>query len=107
MDRDTRADGIREGREPRSGGANLLVFLALLPLDALAGGYAWLAVGIGGWADAHNGVEATVPAMELMASCGVPAAAGLALCRGRYRGAAVAQSVLTAALMTWLLSSYG
>ncbi|MFJ5046158.1 hypothetical protein [Streptomyces sp. NPDC088719] len=107
MDMDTRADGIRGGREPRSGGANLLVFLALLPLDALAGGYAWLAVGIGGWADAHNGVEATVPAMELVASGGVLAAAGLALYWGRYLGAAVAQFVLTAALITWLLSSYG
>ncbi|MGW6290714.1 hypothetical protein [Streptomyces sp. NPDC055107] len=58
-------------------------------------------------ADAHNGVEATVPAMELTASGGVPAAAGLALCRGRHRGAAVAQSALTAAPMTWPLSSYG
>ncbi|MFJ9113742.1 hypothetical protein [Streptomyces sp. NPDC102283] len=106
MDMDTRTDGIREGREPRSGGANLLVFLAVLPLDALAGGYAWLVVGIGGWADAHNGAEATVPAVELVASGGVLAAVGLALCWGRYRGAAVVQFALTASLMTWLLSSY-
>ncbi|MFJ8255364.1 hypothetical protein [Streptomyces sp. NPDC094466] len=45
--------------------------------------------------------------MEPTASGGVPAAAGLALCRGRHRGAAVAQFALTAAPMTWLLSSYG
>ncbi len=109
MDMDMRADGIREGREPRSAGANLLVFLALLPLDALVGGYAWLVVGIGGWAAAHkgDGAEAAVPVMELVASGGVPAAVGLALCWGRYRGAAVAQFVLTAALMAWLLSPYG
>ncbi|MBT2900919.1 hypothetical protein [Streptomyces sp. McG3] len=107
MDMDTHADGIREGREPRSGGANLLVFLALLPLDALAGGYAWLAVGIGGWAAAHNGAEAAVPAAELVVGGGVPAAAGLALCWGRYWCAAAAQFVLTAVLTAWLLSSYG
>ncbi|MFB8216994.1 hypothetical protein [Streptomyces anulatus] len=107
MDMDMRADGIREGREPRSAGANLLVFLALLPLDALVGGYAWLVVGIGGWAAAHNGTEAAVPVVELAGSGGVLVAAGLALCWGRYRGAAVAQFVLTAALMAFLLSSYG
>ncbi|GGY47245.1 hypothetical protein OH797_35040 [Streptomyces anulatus] len=107
MDMDMRADGIREGREPRSAGANLLVFLALLPLDALVGGYAWLVVGIGGWAAAHNGAEAAVPVMELVGSGGVLAAVGLALCWGRYRGAAVAQFVLTGALMAWLLSPYG
>ncbi|MEU6955341.1 hypothetical protein [Streptomyces sp. NPDC045714] len=107
MDMDTRADGIREGRGRRSGGANLMVFLALLPLDGLAGGYAWLAVGIGGWAAAHNGAEAVVPAAELVVSGGVPAAAGLALCWGRYWGAAAAQFVLTAVVMAWLLSSYG
>lgn len=35
------------------------------------------------------------------------AAVGLALCWGRYRGAAVAQLVLTGALMAWLLSPHG
>ncbi|MFI7289511.1 hypothetical protein ACIBRY_23100 [Streptomyces anulatus] len=107
MDMDMRADGIRGEREPRSGAANLLVFLALLPLDALVGGYAWLVVGIGGWADAHNGSEAAVPVMELVVSGGVLAAVVAALCWGRYWVAAVAQFVLTAALMAWLLSPYG
>ncbi|MEU5284263.1 hypothetical protein N7925_33215 [Streptomyces sp. CA-278952] len=106
-DMDTRTGGIRQGREPRSGGANLLVFLALLPLDALVGGYAWLAVGMNGWAAAHNGEEATVAVTELAGSGGVLAAVGLALCWGRYRGAAVAQFVLTAVLMAWLLSFHG
>lgn len=102
-----RADGARKEREPRSGGANLLVFLALLPLDALVGGYAWLVVGIGGWAAAHNGAEAAVPATELLVSGGVLAAVGSALCWGRYWGTAVAQYLLTAVLMAWLLSFHG
>ena len=45
--------------------------------------------------------------MELVGSGGVLAAVGLALCWGRYWGAAVAQFVLTAVLMAWLLSFYG
>ncbi|MFH9298639.1 hypothetical protein [Streptomyces sp. NPDC017520] len=107
MDDDLHPDGAQDGREPRSGGANLLVFLALLPLDALVGGHAWLVVGMNGWAAAHNGEEATVPVTELVVSGGVPAAAGLALCWGRYWGAAVAQFALTAVLMAWLLSFQG
>ncbi|MFI1932162.1 hypothetical protein [Streptomyces sp. NPDC020330] len=106
MDMDLRTDGIRE-RVPRSGAANLLVFLALLPLNALVGGYAWLAIGMSGWAAAHNGEEFTVAVTELAGYGGVLAAVGLALCRGRYWGAAVAQFALTAALTAWLLSFSG
>ncbi|MFI0937079.1 hypothetical protein ACH4RG_35980 [Streptomyces sp. NPDC021019] len=107
MDMDMRGDGARQGREPRSGGANLLVFLALLPLDALVGGYAWLAIGMNGWAAAHNGEEVTVAFTDSAAYGGVPAAVGLALCWGRYWGAAAAQFVLTAVLIAWLLSFPG
>ncbi|MER7700539.1 MULTISPECIES: hypothetical protein [unclassified Streptomyces] len=102
-----RADGARAVRERRSGAANLLVFLALLPFDALVGGYAWLAVGMEGWAAAHNGEEPAVPVTELAGSGGVLAAVGLALCWGRYWGAAVPQLALTAVLMAWLLSFDG
>ncbi|MFJ6609779.1 hypothetical protein ACIQPT_05815 [Streptomyces sp. NPDC091289] len=107
MDMDMRTAGLRAEREPRSGAINLLVFLALVPFDALVGGYAWLAVGMEGWAAAHNGAEPTLPVAELMGSGGVLVAVGPALYWGRFRGAAVIQLALTVVLMAWLLSPYG
>ncbi|NEB41551.1 hypothetical protein [Streptomyces sp. SID14515] len=104
---DMRSTGLREEREPRSGAMNLLVFLALVPFDVLVGGYAWLVVGMEGWASAHNGEDPTLPVAEVVGSGGLLVAVGLALCWGRFRGAAVIQFALTAVLMTWLLSPYG
>ncbi|OCC12863.1 hypothetical protein [Streptomyces sp. PTY087I2] len=83
------------------------MFLGLLPLDILVGGYAWLAVGMEGWAAAHNGEDAVLPLTELLWSGGVLAAIGLAVCWGRFWGAAVAQFALTAVLMAVLSSAYG
>ncbi|MBM7057507.1 hypothetical protein [Streptomyces durocortorensis] len=107
MNMGTRTAGIGRRREPRTGTANLLVFLGVLPLDILVGGYAWLAVGMEGWAAAHNGEDAVLPVTELLWSGGMPASIGLALCWGRFWAAAVAQFALTAVVMAVLSSSYG
>ncbi|NUW00052.1 hypothetical protein [Streptomyces sp. CAI 127] len=109
LDRDmgTRPAGRGRRREPRTGTSNLLVFLGLLPLDLLVGGGAWLAVGIRGWAAAHNGEDAVLPMTELLWSGGVLAAIGLALCWGRFWAAAVAQFGLTVVVMAVLSSSSG
>ncbi|WP_405387412.1 hypothetical protein OG596_05345 [Streptomyces sp. NBC_01102] len=96
----------RTGREPRSALANLGVFLAVLPFNVLPAGYAWLAVGIGGWAATKNGEEPTVPVWEIAGSGSVLVAVAVGLAWGRFRAAAVAQVGLTAVLMTWLLSAY-
>ncbi len=94
------------GRRGRGAPANAGMFLAALLLDVLPAGYAWLAVGVGGWAAAGNGEEPTVPVAELLASGGVLLAVAGALAWGRFRAAAAAQTVLTVALMAWLLSTY-
>ncbi|MCF3169222.1 hypothetical protein ACIG0A_30545 [Streptomyces californicus] len=107
MDMHTGTPGTPNRREPRSGAMNLLVFLALVPFDVLVGGYAWLAVGMEGWAASHGGEPPVLPVAEVAISGGLLAAAGLAVCWGRYWGAAVIQFALTAVLMVWLLSAYG
>ncbi|SCF68330.1 hypothetical protein GA0115255_102723 [Streptomyces sp. Ncost-T6T-2b] len=103
----TRPAGLGRRREPRTGTSNLLVFLGLLPLDILVGGYAWLAVGMRGWAAARNGENAVLPLTELLWSGGVLAAIGLALCWGRFWAAAVAQFALTVVAMAVLSSPSG
>ncbi|WGP08576.1 hypothetical protein [Streptomyces sp. SH5] len=107
MDTGMRTAGVGRRREPRTGTANLLVFLGLLPLDILVGGYAWLAVGMRGWAAAHNGEDAALPVTELLWSGGLLTAIGVALCWGRFRAAAVVQFALTVVVMAVLSSSYG
>ncbi|MEV8449584.1 hypothetical protein [Streptomyces parvus] len=109
LDRDmgVRPAGLGRRREPRTGTSNLLVFLGLLPLDILVGGGAWLAVGMQGWAAAHNGEDPVLPMTELLWSGGVLTAIGLALCWGRFWAAAVAQFGLTVVVMAVLSSSFG
>ncbi|MFD4030715.1 hypothetical protein ACFWVP_09285 [Streptomyces sp. NPDC058637] len=96
----------RPGREPRSALANLGIFLAVLPFNVLPAGYAWLAVGIGGWAATKNGEQPTLPVWEIAGSGSALLAVALGLAWGRFRAAAAAQVGLTAVLMAWLLSAY-
>ncbi|MFF5446419.1 hypothetical protein [Streptomyces sp. NPDC012888] len=95
----------RTSRGARSGLANLGALLAVMPFNLLPAGYAWLVVGIGGWAAAKDGEEPTVPVWELVGSGGVLVAVALALAWGRFWGAAVAQLALTAVFMAVLLGS--
>ncbi|MFE9458864.1 hypothetical protein [Streptomyces californicus] len=107
MDTQTGTAGTPKMRESRSGAMNLLVFLALVPFDVLVGGCAWPAVGMEGWAASHGGQRPVLPLAEVAGPGGLPAAAGPAVCWGRYWGAAVIQFALTSVLMVWLLSAYG
>ncbi|GAA3991115.1 hypothetical protein OG252_34680 [Streptomyces sp. NBC_01352] len=72
-------------------GRNIIAVLALLPVNALAVGYGWLAVGMTGWAAGFDDEPYEAPMAELGVTCGVVAAIGVLLWLARLRGAAVFQ----------------
>ncbi|MFF4252162.1 hypothetical protein ACFY1L_13220 [Streptomyces sp. NPDC001663] len=77
---------------------NTVAVLVLLPLDALAVGYGWMAVI---WTDEPH----EAPLAQLGVLCGVVAAVGAVLWPARLRGAAVFQFLPVLMLATLLLSS--
>ncbi|WP_324789771.1 hypothetical protein [Streptomyces sp. H51] len=82
---------------------NTIAVLALLPLDALAVGYGWLAAGMTAWAAGQDGRPYHPPLAELGGACAVVAAAGALLWWARLRGAAAFQAVPLLALVALML----
>ncbi|RST11186.1 hypothetical protein E2C00_23310 [Streptomyces sp. WAC05374] len=72
---------------------NAGLILALLPLNALIAGYAFLAVGMEGWAAGKNGEAPEPPVAELLVCAGLTTGIGVALWPARARGAALFQVV--------------
>ncbi|MDX3243735.1 DUF6234 family protein [Streptomyces sp. ME18-1-4] len=77
----------------RTRGRNTVTAIALLPVNALAVGYGWLAVGMTGWAAAYDDEPAEPPLTELGTACGLVVTIGVVLWLARLRGAAVFQAV--------------
>ncbi|MFI1563754.1 hypothetical protein ACH4ZX_11955 [Streptomyces sp. NPDC020490] len=82
---------------------NTIAILALLPLDALAVGYGWLAAGMTAWAAGQDGRPYRPPPAELGGACAVVAAAGALLWWTGLRGAAAFQAIPLLALVTLVL----
>lgn len=74
---------------------NTVAVLALLPVNALAVGYGWLAAGMTGWAANADGEGEPYepPLAELGTACGAVVIIGVALWCARLRRAAVFQAV--------------
>jgi hypothetical protein len=77
--------------------------LALLPVDFLAVGYGWLAVGMTGWAANWDEEPYDPPLTELGVAAGVVAAVGVGLWLARLRGAAAFQLVPLLALVALMM----
>ncbi|MEV3992583.1 hypothetical protein AB0J57_27095 [Streptomyces sp. NPDC049837] len=70
---------------------NVGLILALLPVNVLIGMYAWLAVGMEGWAAGKNGVAPRTPVAELLGCAALTTGIGVVLWLCRARGAALFQ----------------
>ncbi|WP_141312253.1 hypothetical protein [Streptomyces spinoverrucosus] len=77
---------------------NTLAVLGLLPLNALAVGYGWLAAGMTGWAASFGPEPYRPPMTELGVACGGVALIGVALWLAGLRRAAAFQLVPLLAL---------
>jgi hypothetical protein len=83
---------------------NTIAVLGLLPVDLLAVGYGWLAVGMTSWGASFDDPSVYAPPLaELWGAAGVVAAVGVGLWCARLRGAAVFQLVPLLALFALMV----